>query len=481
MNWLTDQNSFLAWESRSRDTIEVKRCYVDVAGGDLIAGILLSQIIYWHLPDHEGQPRLRIEREGYKWLAKKRDDWWKECRITPKQFDTAIKLLESKNLIVTALYKFGNSPTKHIRIDWENFLELLNLVVQTPPLAPEHIKTQVASGFDEKVNFRKGENGIAKKVKMDFPKRLNSNCRKGENDLIDTEITSEITHNAPLASPPAPPTQESVCEKEELDLTTKEIQLEEPTPEKPSLEKPTPEEPTPKQLTSLSKNSESLQQTDNPSCRPTIAVGSFDKNEQSNKLKKPKFQSIEDLIDMVLVDPSIMATDSLPAVYRAEIKMRNWRFPWRTAIRDKIYQTCDRRLVELIAKHRAKWGQGESWQEKIPTVLKSISNLEGSKAGLEELMGYWSQVVEPEATSELTKQQPDEKQPIGYFANRSLDWHKSTFSEFLDRVDEVGEDKARVSFSTRYDQQSPGATDKWLEWIKLTHPSMYLHLHSNAA
>jgi hypothetical protein len=106
MNWLTDQNSFLAWESRSRDTIEVKRCYVDVAGGDLIAGILLSQIIYWHLPDHEGQPRLRIERQGYKWLAKKRDDWWKECRITPKQFDTAIKLLESKNLIVTALYKY---------------------------------------------------------------------------------------------------------------------------------------------------------------------------------------------------------------------------------------------------------------------------------------------------------------------------------------------------------------------------------------
>lgn len=277
MNWLSDQNSFLAWESRSRDTIEVKRCYVDVAGGDLIAGILLSQIIYWHLPDHEGQPRLRIERQGYKWLAKKRDDWWKECRITPKQFDTAIKLLESKNLIVTALYKFGNSPTKHIRIDWENFLELLNLVVQTPPLAPEHIKTQIASGSDEKVNFRKGENEIAEKVKFQFPKRLNSNCRKGENDLIDTEITSEITHNAPLASPPAPPTQESVCEKEELDLTTKEIELEEPTPEKPSFE-----ESTPKLFTSLLNKSESLQQTDNPSCRPTIAVGSFDKNEQSN-------------------------------------------------------------------------------------------------------------------------------------------------------------------------------------------------------
>ncbi|MEH2120877.1 hypothetical protein [Nostoc sp.] len=147
--------------------------------------------------------------------------------------------------------------------------------------------------------------------------------------------------------------------------------------------------------------------------------------------------------------------------------------------RDKIYQTCDRRLVELIAKHRAKWSDSESWQEKIPTVLKSIGNLESSKAGLEELLGYWSQISEPEATSEPTKL--DEKQPIGYFANRSLDWHKSTFSKFLDRVDEVGKDKACASFSTRYDQQSPGATDKWLKWIKFTHPSMHLYLHQNAA
>ena len=221
---------------------------------------------------------------------------------------------------------------------------------------------------------------------------------------------------------------------------------------------------------------------ENDGLQTSNAVASFEKSEQSNKPKQPKFQSIEDLIDMVLVDPSIMATDSLPTVYRTEIKMRNWRFPWRTATRDKIYQTCDRRLVELIAKHRAKWSESESWQEKIPTVLKSIGNLESSKAGLEELLGYWSQISEPEATSSPTKQQkPDEKQPIGYFANRSLDWHKSTFSEFLDRVDEVGKDKACASFSTRYDQQSPGATDKWLEWIKLTYPSMYLYLHQNAA
>ncbi|MBE9001409.1 helix-turn-helix domain-containing protein [Nostoc sp. LEGE 12447] len=279
-----------------------------------------------------------------------------------------------------------------------------------------------------------------------------------------------------------PPTQNALPAQESCVCETEQLNLEKPTPEKPSLEESTPEEPTPQQPASLSKNSESLQQTDNPSKGSTIAAGSFDKNEQSNNPKKPKFQSIEDLVDMVLVDPSIMATDSLPAVYRTEIKIRGWRFPWRTATRDKIYQTCDRRLVELIAKQRAKWSERESWQEKIPTVIKSISNLEGSKAGLEELLGYWSQVVKPSAIPEPTTQQkPDETQPIGYYSNRSLDWHKATFSELLDRMDEVGKDKVIASFSSRYDQQDPGATLKWLDWLKLTHPQMYMYLHPQAA
>lgn len=47
-------NNFLLWEMRSRDCIKVKRCYIDVAQ-DLEAGVLLSQIIYWHLPDKEGE------------------------------------------------------------------------------------------------------------------------------------------------------------------------------------------------------------------------------------------------------------------------------------------------------------------------------------------------------------------------------------------------------------------------------------------
>ncbi|QLE53580.1 hypothetical protein FD724_37595 (plasmid) [Nostoc sp. C057] len=298
-------------------------------------------------------------------------------------------------------------------------------------------------------------------------------------------VGSNLTHKGiPIKGIPSkeftlravPPKSEYVCEETNLDLQPN--QEKEPIPESSSSQS-NQEEPIPESLTSLSNQSETLHQTDIPSCRPTIAAGLLDKNEQANKKpSKPRFQSIDDLLNHILLDPGILASEPLPAVYRNEIKLRCWRFPWRTSCRDNIYQTCDRRLVELIAKERAEWDK-VNWQQKVPTVIKSISNLEVSKAGLEELLVYWSKVLE--SSTPQTEQSKANDQPIGYYSNRSLDWHKATFSELLDRMDEVGKDKAIASFSSRYDQQDPGATLKWLDWLKLTHPQMYMYLHPQAA
>jgi hypothetical protein len=120
-------NNFLLWEMRSRDCIKVKRCYIDVAS-DLEAGILLSQIIYWHLPDKEGEQKLTVQRNGHWWLAKAREDWWNECRLTPKQFDRAIRHLEAKHLVVAQVYKWRSANTKHIRVDWAGLLQALSLL-----------------------------------------------------------------------------------------------------------------------------------------------------------------------------------------------------------------------------------------------------------------------------------------------------------------------------------------------------------------
>ena len=86
---------FVYAERESRDTIDFKKAYVDMTAlddepGDVMAGLLLSQIIYWHLPPKGKsltRSKVHIEREGKLWLAKRRTEWWDEIRLTPRQIE----------------------------------------------------------------------------------------------------------------------------------------------------------------------------------------------------------------------------------------------------------------------------------------------------------------------------------------------------------------------------------------------------------
>ncbi len=119
---------FIAYERQSRDTIDVKRLYIDMAD-DLSAGILLSQIVFWYLPTKDGSDKLRIEHDEEQWIANTRDDWWDQVRLKPRQFDRAAGILETKGLITKGLYKFKGSPTVHVRLNIKGFLESLNGVI----------------------------------------------------------------------------------------------------------------------------------------------------------------------------------------------------------------------------------------------------------------------------------------------------------------------------------------------------------------
>ena len=145
---------FLNWEQSSRDTIDFKKAYIDMAG-DLIAGLVLSQIVYWHLPGRNGVTKLSVSHDGELWIAKKRTEWWNEIRVTPKQLDRALIILEKKQLIITALYHFGSKPTKHIRINWSGFLPLFDQFSISP-------KVKMGSAS----NFPKGQNAISPKGKI---------------------------------------------------------------------------------------------------------------------------------------------------------------------------------------------------------------------------------------------------------------------------------------------------------------------------
>jgi competence protein ComGC len=119
------KEEFIKWERSSIDTIDVKRVYIDVAG-DIIAGILLSQIIFWFLPNKEGKNKIRITKKGVEYLAKNRTNWLEECRIKPRQYDTAIKKLKEKGVVEVKNSLFNNKRTPLITVNFRKLIELID-------------------------------------------------------------------------------------------------------------------------------------------------------------------------------------------------------------------------------------------------------------------------------------------------------------------------------------------------------------------
>jgi hypothetical protein len=145
-------------EQFSRDSFRVKRTYIDAAD-DLVAGLLLGQVVYWNLPNEKGKSKLRVKKKDEYWLAKGRNDWWDEIRITPKQFDRAIKILKDKGFVETQNFKFNGSPTVHIKLNVSEVTEKVSSLLTT------------------------GENGNSPKVKKEVD----------QEGISLTEITSETT------------------------------------------------------------------------------------------------------------------------------------------------------------------------------------------------------------------------------------------------------------------------------------------------
>lgn len=77
--------------------------YIDIAG-DLTAGVLLSQIMYWFDKDSKNERvRTKIKKNGYFWIARRRDEWANE--ITAKVYFCFLLCLDSIIFhCITSLY-----------------------------------------------------------------------------------------------------------------------------------------------------------------------------------------------------------------------------------------------------------------------------------------------------------------------------------------------------------------------------------------
>ncbi|WP_176052205.1 hypothetical protein [Paraburkholderia caribensis] len=101
--------------------------YVDVMDGDLVAGLILSQICYWALPNPKtGKSKLTIGRNGKLWLAKTRAQWWDECRVDSKTAKRKLEKIAIKGIVELAVFKFGGPPTTHVWLNVARLDELLH-------------------------------------------------------------------------------------------------------------------------------------------------------------------------------------------------------------------------------------------------------------------------------------------------------------------------------------------------------------------
>jgi hypothetical protein len=117
-----DMNEFLQLKAMEQQRVNFEMTYVDMTG-DLISGLLLSQIVYWFTPTKEGKNKTRVTYKGRRALAKARNEWFEEIRITEKQYDKAIKTLETLKIVDVVNSMFNSKRTPFIMLNDDVFLE----------------------------------------------------------------------------------------------------------------------------------------------------------------------------------------------------------------------------------------------------------------------------------------------------------------------------------------------------------------------
>lgn len=143
---------------------QYKHIYVDMCDGDLVAGILLSRIVYWFgKSKNTGKSRILHNHNGRPCLIKSRADWWDECRINEKSYDKAVAILKEKKIIFSEVhfspFHCGKRCT-FIFLNKDVFSEILNKLLFEQNKPEENI--------DPDQDDQHADSGISKFPNQDF-------------------------------------------------------------------------------------------------------------------------------------------------------------------------------------------------------------------------------------------------------------------------------------------------------------------------
>lgn len=85
--------------------------------GNVVAGVLLSQILYWFRPDAQGKTKVKVKQDGKVWVAKHRKEMMEETGLTLWEYKQSIALLVKLGLIQYKRFGFAGKVTPHIWLD----------------------------------------------------------------------------------------------------------------------------------------------------------------------------------------------------------------------------------------------------------------------------------------------------------------------------------------------------------------------------
>lgn len=192
-----NREQIIALEQSDHKYVRAKKIYIDMAG-DLIAGIVLSEVVYWHTPGKGGKQRLRtIEGESDKWLACRRQGWWERARITARQFDRALDKLVKCGLIVRQLFDYKGQSTLHVRINWVTFETLYNALLEKP--APRKRRVGVTKQQHPEKVLPNGDT-LSPDGNTDLPNGDTESPHGDTYTIIDTTIDTKTENNTlPIA------------------------------------------------------------------------------------------------------------------------------------------------------------------------------------------------------------------------------------------------------------------------------------------
>ncbi len=120
-----DWDQFCVMERLTNDAIDLKKAYIDMAGGDILAGLFISQVVFWELPSRDGNEKKVINMNGKYWIIKTAEEWHKETRLKEKQLLRCVEFWKEKKMIDVEVHHFMGKKSRYICLNRKKFVKLL--------------------------------------------------------------------------------------------------------------------------------------------------------------------------------------------------------------------------------------------------------------------------------------------------------------------------------------------------------------------